>query len=179
MNRRDLLRWTIATAALSACGGVMAGDAPPADDGYTPEVDLSPEEWKKHLTAEEYRILRDHGTERAFTGDLWDHKGDGVYACAGCGQPLYDSKTKFKSGTGWPSYYAPVSEGAIREVRDSSLGMVRIETRCGRCDGHLGHVFPDGPQPTGMRHCINSASLDFVPRKKADKLGEVKLGGFG
>jgi peptide-methionine (R)-S-oxide reductase len=125
---------------------------------------VSEEEWEKRLTPEEFRILRRKGTERAFTGDLWDHKGDGIYTCGGCGLPLFDSKTKFKSGTGWPSYYAPINDTNVASERDESYGMVRTEVLCSRCGGHLGHVFNDGPKPTGLRYCINSASLDFMER---------------
>ncbi|HKL03049.1 MAG TPA: peptide-methionine (R)-S-oxide reductase MsrB [Cryomorphaceae bacterium] len=125
------------------------------------EIQKSESEWKKELSAEEYHILREEGTERAFTGKYWDNKEDGTYLCAACSLPLFDSETKFKSGTGWPSFYDIVNEDNVIEQRDSSLGMVRREVVCGRCGGHLGHVFEDGPEPTGLRYCVNSASLDF------------------
>lgn len=122
---------------------------------------LSEEEWKKRLTDEEYHILREKGTERAFSGKLLKNKEKGTYTCAGCGQELFSSETKFESGTGWPSYYQPVSENSIVEKKDTSMGMVRTEVLCGNCGGHLGHVFNDGPKPTGLRYCINSVALDF------------------
>lgn len=124
-------------------------------------VQKSEEEWKKELSAEEYRVLREKGTERAFTGDLYDNKESGTYVCAACGNPLFDSETKYESGSGWPSFYAPIKEEYIETEEDRSLGMMRTEVLCNNCGGHLGHVFPDGPQPTGLRYCINSVSLDF------------------
>lgn len=127
-------------------------------------VEKSESEWKAELTDEEYRILRKKGTERAFTGDLLKNKKQGVYTCAACGLPLFDSSSKFESGTGWPSFYEPFREEHVAEEDDRSYGMVRTEVLCGRCGGHLGHVFPDGPDPTGLRYCINSVSLDFVAR---------------
>lgn len=114
------------------------------------------------LSAEERRILLDHGTEHPFCGGLLDNKADGQYQCKLCALPLFASNSKFNSGTGWPSFFAPVDPEHVRELRDTSHGMVRVEIRCARCDGHLGHVFPDGPKPTGLRYCLNSAAMDFV-----------------
>jgi peptide-methionine (R)-S-oxide reductase len=127
----------------------------------TGKINKTKEEWAKSLTSEEYRVLREHGTERAFTGEFWDHHETGIYTCAGCGQELFGSQTKFDSGTGWPSYFAPIGPNQVEISRDASMGMVREEVHCSRCGGHLGHVFDDGPKPTGKRYCINSISLNF------------------
>lgn len=131
-------------------------------DGETLEPVLkTDEEWKKELTEMEYYVLRAHGTERAFTGDLLKNKDKGIYTCGACQLPLFKSETKFKSGTGWPSFYAPINETNVGEQSDNTYGMTRTEVYCNRCGGHLGHVFNDGPKPTGLRYCINSVSLDF------------------
>jgi peptide-methionine (R)-S-oxide reductase len=131
-------------------------------------------EWRSRLTPEQYRILRESGTEAPFTGDLLNNKEKGMYLCAACGEPLFASDTKYDSGSGWPSFTAPIGAQAVDEHSDQSHGMTRTEVRCAKCEGHLGHVFPDGPGPEGLRYCINSASLDFdraadAKDKKADK----------
>ncbi len=125
-------------------------------------VQKTEEEWKKELGPLRYEVLRNKGTERAFTGELWDHHEAGKYVCAGCGTELFVSDTKFDSGCGWPSFYAPADGEVIDEERDVSHGMIRTEVMCSKCGGHLGHVFPDGPRPTGLRYCINSASIKFA-----------------
>jgi peptide-methionine (R)-S-oxide reductase len=121
------------------------------------------EEWRKQLTPEQYYVTRQHGTERAFTGPFLQEKRSGIYACVCCGAPLFASDTKFESGTGWPSFFKPVADDAVDEHADGSLFMRRTEVRCARCDAHLGHVFPDGPRPTGLRYCMNGTALRFEP----------------
>jgi len=128
-------------------------------------------EWRDKLTEEQYRVLREKGTERAWTGALLDNKEKGTYVCAGCGNPLFSSDTKYDSGSGWPSFYDALSKDAINEHKDTTHGMVRVEITCKNCDGHLGHVFPDGPRPTGMRYCVNSISLEF--KKDSSEKGSL------
>ena len=129
------------------------------------KVVKSEEEWKRLLTPEQYAVCRQKGTERAFTGEYWDHLGDGTYRCAACSEPLFGSDTKFESGTGWPSFSAPIDPASVATVEDATHGMRRVEVVCGSCGAHLGHVFPDGPTPTGERYCMNSISLAFTPAK--------------
>lgn len=126
------------------------------------------QEWKEKLSPEQYQVLREAGTERAFTGTYWDSKKQGTYRCAGCGTELFSSETKFESGSGWPSFYQALQPEKIEEARDASYGMVRTEVKCANCGGHLGHLFDDGPNPTGLRYCVNSAALDLEPTDSAD-----------
>jgi len=139
---------------------------PPAVKKEIPRVGdklvLTEEEWKKRLTPEQFKVLRDQGTERAFSGALWNEHAAGTFHCAGCGAPLFSSKAKFESGTGWPSFWEPIEDGRVGKTVDRSWFSVRTEVHCDRCGGHLGHVFDDGPQPTGLRYCINSVSLAFA-----------------
>jgi peptide-methionine (R)-S-oxide reductase len=148
----------LALLAGSACAQPQEGGqkAPRPD-----RVVKTDAEWKAQLGVLAYRVLRHQDTERAFSGAYWNHKAKGVYVCAGCRLPLFASKAKYDSGTGWPSFWEPLAADAVGTETDSSYGMVRVEVHCARCGGHLGHIFEDGPQPTGLRYCINSVSLDF------------------
>ncbi len=130
------------------------------------KVAKTEQEWKEQLSPEQYQVTRQCGTERAFTGKYWNTKEKGTYNCVCCGEPLFTSETKFDSGTGWPSFFEPAQEGAVATITDKSHGMVRTEARCAKCDAHLGHVFEDSPTPTGLRYCMNSASLDLKPTEK-------------
>jgi peptide-methionine (R)-S-oxide reductase len=149
----------VATSAAWAAGPNAEGT------NMTQEVARSEEQWCRELTPEEYKVLRQKGTERAFSGKYWNNHEKGVYRCAGCGAELFRSDTKFDSGTGWPSFSEPMDPENVKEVPDLSHGMVRTEVLCGKCGGHLGHVFEDGPRPTGMRYCINSVSLEFEEKE--------------
>jgi peptide-methionine (R)-S-oxide reductase len=134
-------------------------------EAKTPKIHKTEEEWRRELTPEMYHILREKGTEPPFTGALYRNHEDGMYHCAACGAALFSSETKFESGSGWPSFWMPLSAETVATHEDNSYGMRRIEVTCAQCGGHLGHVFPDGPRPTGLRYCINSASLNFDPKK--------------
>jgi methionine-R-sulfoxide reductase len=138
----------------------------------SPKLVLSDAEWKKRLTREQYEVLRSKGTEQPFCGTLLDNKKEGVYTCLGCGLPLFSSDSKFNSGTGWPSFFQPIAKENVAERRDASHGMIRSEILCARCDGHLGHVFDDGPRPTGLRFCLNSESLSFTPSEELRSLAD-------
>ncbi len=152
-------------ALATATGDEQADPTKQAEGNRTvTKLERSEEEWKRLLSPEEYHILREKGTERAFTGKYWDTKTAGTYKCAGCGLELFESDTKFDSGCGWPSFFKPLEGARLTETADTSFGMKRVEITCSRCGGHLGHVFPDGPEPTGLRYCINSVSIDLDPK---------------
>lgn len=137
-----------------------------SDPSTQDKVIKSDEEWRRQLSPEQFHVTRRHGTERAFTGPYWNEKGSGVYRCVCCGETLFDAATKYDSGTGWPSFFAPINPGAVSEHDDRSWFSRRTEIRCARCDAHLGHVFADGPQPTGQRYCMNGTALRFAPKDK-------------
>jgi peptide-methionine (R)-S-oxide reductase len=141
--------------------------------GTTGKVELTDKEWQERLSPERYTVLRQKGTEPAWSGELLHVDSDGMFTCGGCGAPLFEAGTKFESGSGWPSFYEAVDQGAVEEHTDRAHGMVRTEITCARCGGHLGHVFPDGPNPTGLRYCMNSLSLDFEPKDEADTGSET------
>ena len=156
--------------AAASWAGKPAGTSPAharKEPTLGPKLELTDAEWKARLTPEQYEVLRGHGTERACSGALWKEHAEGTYLCAGCGTPLFTSRAKFESGTGWPSFFQPIDDARIGRRSDTSWGMIRTEIHCEHCGGHLGHVFDDGPEPTGLRYCINSVSLQFQPEPAA------------
>ncbi len=163
MRRKFLL---LGLASIAGLFGTASADKKEKKPLRTDKVVKTDAEWKKILTKDQYYVTRKKGTERAFTGEYWNNHEEGIYKCVCCDLDLFSSKTKFESGTGWPSFYQPIAKDAVAEEKDISFGMTRVEVVCARCDAHLGHVFDDGPQPTGLRYCMNSVSLKFVKKVK-------------
>jgi peptide-methionine (R)-S-oxide reductase len=162
MKKLNLAALLLVLLAMNACSQEKSHKN---EGGLQPKLVKSEVEWRKELTPLQYHVLREKGTERAFTGVYWDNHEKGVYHCSACHQKLFSSETKFESGTGWPSFYKPIEDSLITILIDKSQGMTREEVVCSRCGGHLGHVFPDGPKPTGLRYCLNSVSLDFEKKE--------------
>jgi peptide-methionine (R)-S-oxide reductase len=166
MTRAPLYLTLIAAVLACRAAAPAAQKGPKMNTAHTYKVTKTDAEWKETLTPEQYRILRQKGTERPFSNEFNDNHAKGTYVCAACGQPVFSSDAKFESGTGWPSFYQPIDKGAVEEETDRALGMKRTEVLCSRCGGHLGHVFDDGPKPTGLRYCMNSGAMKFVPATK-------------
>jgi peptide-methionine (R)-S-oxide reductase len=166
LNRAPLYLSLVAAVLACRAAAPSAQKGPKMNTAHTYKVTKTDAEWKAALTPEQYRVLRQKGTERPFTNEYNDNHAKGTYVCAACGQPLYSSDAKFESGTGWPSFWQPIDKSAVEEETDRTLGMKRTEVLGSRCGGHLGHVFEDGPKPTGLRYCMNSAAMKFVPAAK-------------